>query len=91
MNLLCCELELLNYDIFLLQETDVSCKRQAESVERVWRGKCFWSFGVGKSAGVAVFLSPHFSGTIQRFVFDLDGRVLSLLFQLNSFKVISLK
>ena len=85
-NLLCCELKLLNYDIFLLQETHVSCKSQAESVERVWRGKCYWSFGTGKSAGVAVFLSPKFSGSVQRFVFDSDGRVLSLLLQLNSFK-----
>ena len=49
MNLLCRELELLNYDIFLLQETHVSCKSQAEAIERVWRGDCFWSFGTGKS------------------------------------------
>ncbi len=64
-NLLCQELERLNYDIFLLQETHVSCLKQTEHVERVWRGKCFWSFGIGKSA---------------------DGRILSLLTQLNSFK-----
>ena len=86
-NLLCRELELLNYDIFLLQETHVSCKSQADLIERVWRGKCFWSFGTGKSAGVAVFLSPNFSGSVQRFVFDSDGRVLSLLLHLNSLKL----
>ena len=85
-NLLCSELEFLAYDVFLLQETHVSCKSQADSIERVWRGQCFWSFGVGKSAGVAVFLSPNFSGIVQRFVFDSDGRVLSLLFQFNSLK-----
>ena len=86
-NLLCHELELLSYDIFLLQETHVSCESQADSVERVWRGKCFWSSRVGKSAGVAVFLSPNFSGVVQRFVFDSDGCVLSLLIQLNSVKL----
>ena len=64
----------------------MSCKSQAEAIERVWRGDCFWSFGTGKSAGVAVFLSPNFSGDVQRFVFDSDGRVLSLLVQLNSSK-----
>ena len=47
----------------------------------------FWSFGVGKSADVAVFLSSSFSGDVQRFVFDSDGRILSLLIQLNSFKL----
>lgn len=36
---------------------------------------------------MAVFLSPNFSGIVQRFVFDSDGRVLSLLFQFNSFKL----
>ena len=86
-DLLCRELELLSYDIFLLRETHVSRKSQAESMERVWRGKCFCSLGVGKSAGVAVFLSPSFAGDVQRFVFDCDGRVLSLLIQLNSFKL----
>lgn len=86
-NLLCRELEFLSYNIFLLQENHISCKKQAKSVERAWRGKCFWSFGVGKSAGVAVFLSPNFSGFLQCFVSDSDGRVLSLLFQFNSFKL----
>ena len=86
MSWLCHELELLNIDIFLLQETHVSCKRQAEAVEHGWHEKCFWSFGTGKSAGVAVFLSLNFSGDVQRFVFNSDGCVLSLLLQLNSLK-----
>ena len=37
-------------------------------------------FGTGKSAGVVVLLSPHFSGSVQRFLFDSDGRILNLLF-----------
>jgi len=39
----------------------------------------FWSFGRGKSAGVALFVSPRFSGKISRFLFDSDGRVFSAL------------
>ena len=44
-NLLCRELELLSY-IFLLQESHVSHKSQVDSVERVWRGKCFGLLGL---------------------------------------------
>ena len=80
------ELERLNYDVFLLQETRVSCKQQAEAFERLWRGNCFRSFGTGKSASVAVLFSPKFSGNVQRFLFDSDGRILSLLIHSSSFK-----
>lgn len=51
------ELNFLGCDIAFLQETHVSSKGQAEKFERFWSGKCFWSFGVGKSAGVAVVFS----------------------------------
>ena len=73
------ELERLPYDLFLLQETHVSCKERADLIAKKWCGDCFWSFGVGRSAGVAVFVSPKFAGTVSRFVFDSDGRVLSVL------------
>ena len=55
----------------------LSCPKQAEIFERSWRGKCYWSFGTGKSAGVAVLLPPHFSGSV---LCDSDGRILSILF-----------
>ena len=50
----------LNCDIILLQETYVSCKRQAKKFDKFWKGECFWSFGTGKSAGVAVIFAPNF-------------------------------
>ena len=78
------ELEVLNFDIVLLQETHVSCPKQAKVFERSWRRKCYWSFGTGKSAGVTVLLSPNFFGSVERFVFDSDGRILSLLFVFSS-------
>ena len=85
------ELERLHYDLFLLQETHVSCKKQADRIARTWPGECFWSFGRGKSAGVAVFVSPRFSGKISRFLFDSDGRVFSALVILpsRSFNVVN--
>ena len=61
------ELNHLNCDVVLLQETHVSCKKQAEKFEKLWKGKCFWSFGIGKSAGVAVIFAPKFSGNVIRF------------------------
>ena len=44
------------------------------------------SFGIGKTAGVAILVSPKFSGKIIRYVHDTDGRILSLIVDLNSFK-----
>ena len=81
------ELERLKYDVFFLQETHVSCKQQAEAFERLWRGKCFWSFGTGKSAGVAIIFSPIFSGKILRYVFDSDGRIFSILIEFGSTRI----
>ena len=57
----------------------MSIKRRADEIAHSWPGQCFWSFGRGKSAGVALFVSPKFSGRISRFLFDSNGRVLSAL------------
>ena len=62
----------------------MSTKRLADEITRCWPGQCFWSFGRGKSAGVALFVSPRFSGHVSRFSFDSDGRVLSALVLLGS-------
>lgn len=50
------ELSLLNCDIVLLQEMHVSCKKQAEKFEKLWKGKCVWSFGTGN-----LLVLPSFS------------------------------
>ena len=81
------ELTLLHCDVFFLQETHVSCRKRAAMFERFWDGKCFWSFGVGKSAGVAVLFSSTFSGKIIRFLSDTDGRIMSLLVEFNNSKL----
>ena len=81
------EFNLLHCDIIFLQGTHVSCRKQAVCFERLWSGQCFWSFGTGKSAGVAVLFRSGFSGKIVRFLTDSDGRVLSLLIDLNGFKL----
>ena len=73
------ELGRLNYDVFFLQETHVSCRQHVEAFEKLWRGRCPWSFGTGRSVGVALLFSPNFLGKISRYVFDTDGRILSVL------------
>lgn len=80
------ELSHSHCDVFFLQDTHVSCRKRATLFERSWNGKCFWSFGIGKSAGVAVIFSPTFSGKIVHFLSDTDGRILSLLVDFNNFK-----
>ena len=72
--------------IFSSYKRHISCKTQADLIEKCFKGQCFWSFGIGKSAGVAIFVSPKFSGKIIRYVDDTDGRILSLLVDFNSFK-----
>ena len=82
----------LDCDLFLLQETHVSCKSRADEIARKWNGDWHWSCGTGKSAGVAIFTFPAFSGRITRFLFDSDGRILSILVSLgsNQFNVINI-
>lgn len=86
-DLIVSELLRLHYDFFFLQETHVSCKQNADKFARLWPGKCFWSFGTGKSAGVALLVSPNFSGNISRFIFDSDGRVFSALIEFSGIKL----
>ena len=77
---------LLDLDVILLQETHVSNKVQADEISKRWSVDCFWSFGTGRSAGVAMFVSPRFQGKISRFLFDSDGRVFSALIDFGSCK-----
>ena len=44
---------------------------QAEKFEKLWKGECFWSFGTGKSGGVAVIFAPNFSGKVFVFYWTL--------------------
>lgn len=89
MNSLCHEVELLNYDIVLLQETRVSRrKQQAQAFER--------QFGVeidtGRSGPVDRRVLPFllrltFLVLSSVLFFDSDGRILSLSFVFNSSKL----
>lgn len=47
-------------------------KTQADLIEKDFKGQCFWSFGISKSAGVAILVSPKFSGNILPYVHNTD-------------------
>ena len=68
--------------IFFSYRRHISCETQDDLIEKCFKGQCFWSFGIGKSAGVAIFVSPKFSGKIIHFVHDTDGRILGLFVEL---------
>ena len=52
---------------------------QANDFSRNWAGKCYWSFGGARSAGVGLLVSPSFQGSVSRFVFASDSCVISAL------------
>ena len=78
---------MLDLDIILLQETHVSNKTQADEISKRWSGDCFWSFGTGRKAGVAIFVSPRFQGKISKFLFHSDGRIFTALIDFGSCKL----
>lgn len=59
-----------------------SCKKCVVTFKHRWQGNCFWSFGTGRSAGVAVLFSPNFTGKIL-FHFHSDGHIFSMLIQIG--------
>lgn len=63
--------EKLDNDFFLLQEMHIY-KTQADLIEKDFKGQCFWSFGISKSTGVAILVSPKFSGNILPYVHNTD-------------------
>lgn len=78
------ELSRSGFDLILLQETHAHSKSQADTISRKWHGSCYWSFGRGRSAGVGLLVSLKFQGEISRYIFNSDGRILSVLVLVGS-------
>ena len=81
------DLKRLSYDVYFIQETHINTVGRANMIAKLWKGQCFWSFSVGRSAGVAIWFNPNFTGKIVRFLHDSDGRILSILVQFGSLKI----
>ena len=70
-------------DICFLQETHCSTKFIGNSWERLWGGKCFWSFGSARSKGVGIWFRDGLNYKILKESRDCEGRLLSLNVQFN--------
>ena len=63
------------------------CLEQANDFSRNWAGKCYWSFGGVRSAGVGLLVSPSFQGSVTCFTFDSDGRIMSAFILTGSHQI----
>ena len=81
------EISLLSCDLILLQGPHVCRLEQANEFSRNWAAKCYWSFGGARSAGVGLRVSPSSQGSVTRFTFDSDGRVISALILMGSHQI----
>ena len=70
-------------DICFLQETHCSSKFIGNSWERLWGGKCFWSFGSTRSKGVGIWFRDGLNYKILKESRVCEGRLLSLNVQFN--------
>lgn len=80
------------WDIILLQETHISCLREATSFFKDWNGRCFHSFGDPRSRGVSILLSPKISRMATGFYHDWSGRLVKIDLELSNvtFRIINI-
>jgi len=71
-------------DICFLQETHCYSKFIANSWEKQWGGKCYWSFGNNRSRGVCIWFREGLNYKILKQCRDSEGRIISLLILFNN-------
>ena len=76
-----------NFDLLFIQETLISDPVRISSLRSRWRGPSFWSPASGRHGGVAILVNENFSGKVSTWCRDSDGRVLSLLVEVNGFRI----
>lgn len=75
-----------NIDVCFVQETQVSSEQSIQSLSSRWVGHSFWSPALGRQGGVVVLFPSRFSGVISSWKKDSEGRIVSVLVSLGSFK-----
>ena len=76
-----------SFDLVLIQETLVSDPQKIDSLSSRWPGPSFWSPALGRQGGVAVLVNVDFPGKVISWRRDSNGRVLSLIVEINDFRV----
>ena len=71
-------MKLFNIDIVFLQETHVTCLREAHSYTKHWSGRNWWSFGENRSRGVGILIAKDLDYTFVRSQHDWEGRLISV-------------
>ena len=74
-------------DFCFIQETMISDKQVINSLSSRWRGPSFWSPAVGRKGGVAILLSSGLQDNLSVWKKDTEGRVLSILVNLNNVRI----
>ena len=76
-----------NFDFTLIQETLQSDPSSIHRLSSRWPGASFWSPAIGKQGGVAILVNENFSGKILNWRKDSEGRILSLLVDLDNIRL----
>jgi exonuclease III len=76
----------LQVDVLFLQETNIHSLAAARKIEHIFGCKALWSFSSKKSTGAAILLfNSDFS--IDKFHFDIDGRLIFLDTTIDNLKL----
>ena len=71
-------------DVCFLQETHCSSKHTAQSWNKNWGGKFFWSFGSNRSNGVGIWFRTGLNVEVISTDRDSEGRILLLVVKINN-------
>lgn len=74
-------------DFCLIQETLCGNQATITGLSSRWPGLSFWSPAIGWQGGVAILVNQNFQGDIVYWRKDAEGRIISLLFDIDKFKI----
>ena len=69
--------QLNRINIALLQETHIDNLSWKKEIDNIFNCNSLWSFGSNSSRGVAILLFKNFYFNVNKFVKDMDGRIIS--------------
>lgn len=76
-----------NFDFCCVQEIMSSDHQFFTSLASRWRGPCFWSPSIGRQGSSLILISETFNNSVISWRKDFNGRIVSILVSLGSFKL----
>jgi exonuclease III len=80
-------LNLMGWDVVLIQETHVNTEEEIEQYKSEWKGKSFWSKSVERNSSVAILVKGSVNIDIIGNEVDNSGRLMCLDCSLNGEKL----